>query len=112
MMNNSGGWMGGGMGTCQENICAFERSVNGSSVMVVVPRFCSTLISDEGGVPLGREVWQDTRILQTFDSAASRYRNIFTGETLGLDQSEGDLTLDVADILSDFPVALLKRISC
>ncbi|MFA7404694.1 MAG: malto-oligosyltrehalose synthase [Pelobacteraceae bacterium] len=99
-------------GACQEHICAFERSVNGSSVMVVVPRFCSRLIGDEGGVPIGAEVWQGTRIIQNYDIASSRYRNVFTGEVLSLEEREGDMTLAVSDILSEFPVALLERISC
>jgi len=97
-------------GACQEHICAFERSVNGSSILVVVPRFCSRLIGDSSGLPLGLEVWQDTRILQPFDMAESSYRNIFTGEVLNLDQQDGSLSLAVRDILAVFPVALLERL--
>jgi len=97
-------------GICQENVCAFERSVNGSSLLVVVPRFCSRLIKDNSGLPLGAEVWQDTRIIQPFDIATSRYRNIFTGEVLGLDQQDGQLTLALKEIFSVFPVALLERL--
>ena len=91
-------------GACQEHVCAFERSVNDSSVLVVVPRFCSNL----GGLPLGQEVWQDTCVIQPFDIAASSYRNIFTGEILHLDQQEDRLSLALQDILSVYPVALLE----
>ncbi|MDD2732895.1 MAG: malto-oligosyltrehalose synthase [Desulfuromonadaceae bacterium] len=94
----------------KEHVCAFERSINGSSIMVVVPRFTSRLIQDEAGLPLGPDVWGDTRIIQSFDSAASRYRNIFTGEVLSLNQHEGQLSLALADILLEFPVALLERL--
>jgi (1->4)-alpha-D-glucan 1-alpha-D-glucosylmutase len=97
-------------GTFQEHVCAFERSVNGRSVLVVVPRFCSRMIGDSSGLPLGLEVWQDTRILQPFDMAESSYRNIFTGEVLNLDQQDGNLSLAVRDILAVFPVALLERL--
>ena len=96
-------------GACQEHVCAFERAVNDSSVMVVVPRFCSRLIGDSSALPLGPEVWQDTRIMQPFDAAASCYRNVFTGEILSLDQQEGRLSLALQDILSVYPVALLER---
>ena len=96
-------------GACQEHICAFERSVNDSSILVVVPRFCCSLTGDSNGLPLGPEVWRDTRILQSFDTAASCYRNIFTGEILTLDQQEGRLSLALKDILAVFPVALLER---
>lgn len=96
-------------GACQEHVCAFERSVNESSVLVVVPRFCSRLIQDSSRLPLGREVWQDTRIIQQFDTATSCYRNVFTGEILHLDHQDGRLTLDLQKILSVYPVALLER---
>ncbi|MDD2582998.1 MAG: malto-oligosyltrehalose synthase [Desulfuromonadaceae bacterium] len=98
-------------GARQEHVCAFERSVNDSSIMVVVPRFCSSLINDSNGLPLGAEIWQDTRIIQEFDTAASRYRNIFTGEILELDQHDGVLSLVLRDIFSEFPVALLERLN-
>jgi (1->4)-alpha-D-glucan 1-alpha-D-glucosylmutase len=97
-------------GACQDHVCAFERSANGISIMVVVPRFCSRLIRDDSGLPLGPEVWQDTRIIQSFDIASSCYRNIFTGEILTLDQQDGQLSLAIKDILSVFPVALLVRL--
>jgi len=74
-----------------------------------VPRFCCSLTGDSNGLPLGPEVWRDTRILQSFDTAASCYRNIFTGEILTLDQQEGRLSLALKDILAVFPVALLER---
>ncbi len=96
-------------GIRQEHVCAFERSMNGSSIMVIVPRFTSRLIQNEDGLPLGAAVWGDTRIIQSFDMTASRYRNIFTGEELSLNQHEGQQSLALADILLAFPVALLER---
>jgi (1->4)-alpha-D-glucan 1-alpha-D-glucosylmutase len=97
-------------GACREHVCAFERSINGSSVLVVVPRFCSRLIQDSSGLPLGPDVWQDTRLQQLFDTPGSSYRNIFTGEVLHLEQHEGRLSLALKDILAVFPVALLERL--
>jgi (1->4)-alpha-D-glucan 1-alpha-D-glucosylmutase len=95
-------------GACQEHVCAFERSTNDSSIIVVVPRFCSRLIGDSSGLPLGAAVWQDTRIFQPLDTAAGSYRNIFTGEELPLNQQEGSLVLALQDVLSVYPVALLE----
>lgn len=95
-------------GACQEHVCAFERSTNDSSIIVVVPRFCSRLIGDSSGLPLGAAVWQDTRIFQPLDTAAGSYRNIFTGEALPLNQQEGSLVLALQDVLSVYPVALLE----
>ena len=93
----------------RDSICAFERSINGSSILVVVPRFCSRLIRLGNDLPLGPEVWKDTRIIQPFDIASSCYRNVFTGEVLHLDQQEGRLSLALQDILAVYPVALLEQ---
>lgn len=97
-------------GIFHEHVCAFQRSVNESSVLVVVPRFCSRLIRDSSGLPLGPEVWRDTRILQPSDTAKSCYRNVFTGERLNLDQQENRLGFALQNILSVYPVALLERV--
>lgn len=97
-------------GSRSEHVCAFERSVNGRSIMVVVPRFCSGLIKDCSGLPLGADVWQDTRIIQPFDTLTSRYRNIFTGEVVCLNQQDERSCLALKDILSVYPVALLERL--
>jgi len=97
-------------GTCLEHVCAFERSMNDSSVLVVVPRFCSRLMQDSSGLPLGPDVWQDTRVILPSNTASSSYRNIFTGEILDLDQREDSLSLALQDILSVYPVALLEMV--
>lgn len=99
-------------GACREHICAFERSLGGSSVLVVVPRFCSRLIGDSGGLPLGSEVWRDTRIIQPLDTAATCYKNVFTGEILNFEQQQDQLSLALCDILAEYPVALLERFDC
>ena len=97
-------------GSRREHVCAFERSSNECTVLVVVPRFCSRLIADSNGLPLGAQVWQDTRILQPFDTATSSYRNLLTGELLQLEHLDGQSSLPLHKILSAFPVALLVKI--
>jgi len=97
-------------GACREHVCAFERSIRDNSVMVVAPRFYSRLIRESSGLPLGPEVWQDTRIIQSSDTAASCYRNVFTGEILNPDRQEAGPGLALRDILAVYPVALLERI--
>jgi (1->4)-alpha-D-glucan 1-alpha-D-glucosylmutase len=97
-------------GSCREHVCAFARSAGDSLTLVVVPRFCSHLIRDSGGLPLGPEVWWDTRVIPPSNPAASCYRNVFTGEVLNPDQQDGHLSLALQDILSVYPVALLERL--
>jgi (1->4)-alpha-D-glucan 1-alpha-D-glucosylmutase len=97
-------------GACRDHVCAFERSIGGNTILVVVPRFCSRLIRDSNDLPLGPDVWQDTRIIKPFDSAASCYRNIFTGEVVDSDQQKESFGLMVSDVLAVYPVALLERL--
>lgn len=96
-------------GSFQECVCAFERSKNDSSVLVVVPRFCSRLLPDGGTLPLGGDVWQDTSLRLPFEPVSSCYRNVLTGETLTVVQGESGPLLYLKDILAQFPVALLER---
>jgi (1->4)-alpha-D-glucan 1-alpha-D-glucosylmutase len=97
-------------GICRDHVCAFERSVDDSSILVVVPRFCSRLIRDNSGLPLGTEIWRDTRISLSSGSTATRFRNIFTGEMVDCDQQKGSIGFMVSDVLADYPVALLERL--
>jgi (1->4)-alpha-D-glucan 1-alpha-D-glucosylmutase len=93
-------------GPFSEHVCAFERSLDDSSILVVVPRFCSGLPGNGSGPPIGYTAWLDTRILMAPETSAGCYRNIFTGELLQTDQQK---TLVVSDVFSVFPVALLEH---
>jgi (1->4)-alpha-D-glucan 1-alpha-D-glucosylmutase len=99
-------------GSRAEHVCAFERSLDDSSVLVVVPRFCSSLPNGGSCLPIGRTAWLDTRILLSAETVAGCYHNIFTGEVVRHDGQEGKLNLPLSDILSVFPVALLERGGC
>jgi len=92
-------------------LCAFERSDNNNSALVVVPRFFVRLTSASTVLPVGPQVWQDTRVLQPFDAAASRYCNIFTGEVVALDEHDGQSGLALEKVFAEFPIALLERIA-
>jgi len=72
-------------------------------VIVVVPRLLATLLKNQR-LPLGLEVWEDTR-LQLPD--AGRFLNIFSGQILNGSQRE----LPISEILCEFPVGLLNRTS-
>lgn len=97
-------------GARQEHVCAFERSSNQDTVLVVVPRLCGRLVNSSSDVPLGSGVWLDTRLLLPFDNPATQFRNIFTGELLTSSQQNGQTCLHLAQLLAVFPVAMLERI--
>jgi len=79
-------------GARAEHVVAFARRGGGSTLLTVVPRLVATL---------GSAGWDDTAL--PGDVVAGRWRNLFTGEEL--DQ------LRIADVLANFPVALLLRLS-
>lgn len=94
-------------GDNRDCICAFERSLKGSSAVIIVPRFLSRLISGTGSVPFSKAVWGETKLVLPDASAGSRYRNVFTGEELVV-PVEG-WSLPLAEVFTCFPIALLER---
>jgi len=88
-------------GSKKEHICAFARVLQDEVVIVVVPRLVVGLLK-EPRLPLGPDVWQDTRLQLP---GASQFSNIFTGQRL--DGSQNGLPL--SKVLSEFPVALMNR---
>jgi len=93
-----------------DHICAFERSLGEGSVIVVAPRFFTRLIGQPGELPLGQQIWQGTRIVLPSEVGGGRYRNVFTGEVVEPVREEAGEGLCLAEVLADFPVALLERI--
>ncbi|WP_306533036.1 malto-oligosyltrehalose synthase [Geobacter sp.] len=95
-------------GERSDNVCAFERYRDGETVIAVAPRFYTRLGVPSGGLPLGAEVWKDTRLLIPFEGAGRAYRNILTGERVVTALREGQTTLPFSAVLANFPVALLE----
>ena len=81
-------------------VFAFAR---GHGAVTCVPRLIVTLTPD-GGAPLGRGVWDDTRIAL---AGGRPLRDVFTGAVLQPVPADGGFTLDAAAIFERFPVALL-----
>lgn len=94
-------------GDKREHVCAFERTLQQESAVIVVPRFTARLPSDIGSGPFGKTVWGDTRLVLPDASPGSRFLNIFTGEKHEVQQ--GAWSLPLSDVFSCFPVALLER---
>ncbi|RII27165.1 MAG: malto-oligosyltrehalose synthase [Geobacter sp.] len=95
-------------GVLKDHVCAFERSTNNRTIMVIVSRFHSKLLHDGEGILVGAKTWGDTRVLQPFAERGSSYRNIFTGEVSSLQRNEEQSVFLLADVLVRFPVALLE----
>lgn len=87
-------------GRYAEHLVAFFRVSHAARALIVVPRFVTALVRPDQP-PLGREVWQDTRIDLPPDAAAE-WRDAITGGTLS---AAGEIA--VGDILAQFPVSIL-----
>jgi len=87
-------------GDKRENVCAFARRYRGEWVLIAAPRFF-TQLSEADVLPIGKQVWQEDRILLPED-APRNWLNTFTGEVI-----EGVGSLPLAEVFGVFPVALL-----
>jgi (1->4)-alpha-D-glucan 1-alpha-D-glucosylmutase len=95
------------VGARRDHVCAFARSAEDGTVLVIVPRLVVGLTGGDERPPLGLEVWGKTRLLLPPELASRRYRNIFTGEVLAPGSHEGLADSLLGKALGRFPVALL-----
>lgn len=94
-------------GSNKENLCAFMRSRAGKTIIVVVPRLCAGLLKQqEGQLPIGPEVWLDTKLILP-ENSPLQFRNIFTNELIS-GANDPIPSLAANAIFSSFPVALLE----
>jgi (1->4)-alpha-D-glucan 1-alpha-D-glucosylmutase len=89
-------------GTRAGHVFAFARAFDPRAAVVVVPRLTTTLLA-HSAVPIGRDVWGDTRVMLPQRIAEQTWRNVFTDELVG-----GERHLDVSQVLRRLPVALLR----
>ena len=88
------------------NVIAFARQQGEREAVVIAPRLPDELSGDSGLLPLG-PVWRDTRVTLSRALGGRRFRNVFT---LGEFEVREDREIILADLLTDFPLALLERI--
>ena len=91
-------------GAHASRLCAFARVSAGAAAVLVAPRLISGMV-DKAGAPLGREAWADTSIVLS-EGIAGAYRNVFTEEIV---ECNGTREMAAADVLANFPVAILLR---
>lgn len=90
----------------KEHVCAFLRKHGETTLLVAVPRLVAQLLDkDATRMPLGREVWDETRLLLPEGIQERDFENVLTGEKiLGRKRQTG---LYAADLFANFPLALL-----
>jgi (1->4)-alpha-D-glucan 1-alpha-D-glucosylmutase len=88
-------------------VFAFARRTEDRWAIVAAPRLLTRLIPDAASLPLGADVWQDTRLLVPGLAQGAAFRNVFTGERRNATDESGQATLPLAEVFAHFPVALL-----
>ncbi|MEO7095256.1 MAG: hypothetical protein ABI175_18490, partial [Polyangiales bacterium] len=89
------------------HLCSFARVHQGSIAIVIVPRLVASLVGD-------RNAWSDTfvvvpdEIAEQIEERDAGLVDAFTRETRRLTRREGAHVLAAAEILRDFPLALLS----
>ncbi len=91
------------------HVCAFGRIQEEQAAITVIPRFTSSLCSESGEWPLGKEIWQDTVLLLPNEFGNLPFKNILTGETITSTQQHEKAILPVHRIFQHFPIALVER---
>ena len=94
-------------GSKAAHLFAFARRAGDVRALIAVPRLLVGLTPDPGRPPLGPDVWAETRLMLTDIDSGSRWRNVFTGESLVPEDRDGQSILAAADVFANFPVALL-----
>jgi (1->4)-alpha-D-glucan 1-alpha-D-glucosylmutase len=95
------------LGAKAGHVFGFSRRQGNRAAIVVVPRLIARLLADIHQVPVGEAVWQDTRLRVPGINPQHTWRHVFTGEPIRMAVKDGQATFAVADLMAQFPVALL-----
>jgi (1->4)-alpha-D-glucan 1-alpha-D-glucosylmutase len=95
------------LGAKGAHIFAFSRRQGDRTAIVAVPRLIAGLLADSHEPPLGEAVWEDTRLRMPGIDPRQTWRHVFTGEAVRIAMEGGQPTVAVAELLAQFPVALL-----
>jgi len=99
-----------GDGEFKERVCAFARLAEGKIILVIVPRFLTRLVKSPDELPLGHEVWGDSKVVIPGEIPAVGFKNILTGEAMGLVEQDEKAALALDQVFANFPVAMLEAI--
>jgi malto-oligosyltrehalose synthase len=96
-------------GALSDHICAYARVSGDSSLLTIAVRWFARLTAGEMRPPLGSEVWQDTRLEWTTTGIGSCFEDVFTRRRLSAREVRGLWVLELGQVLTDFPLAVLER---
>jgi (1->4)-alpha-D-glucan 1-alpha-D-glucosylmutase len=94
-----------GSGPGEGHLICFMRRMGDSVAIVIAPRLVTRLL-DQGG--LSAQL-RDTYVQLPTELRGVSLKNVFTGETLILNERNGSVDLSAGEALESFPLALLER---
>jgi (1->4)-alpha-D-glucan 1-alpha-D-glucosylmutase len=97
------------LGSKNKHLFAFARLHSEGTVLTIVPRFPTRLVTDPRTLPLGDMVWGDTCVAVPAWREGTRFRDIFTGKTLCSVAHDERQVLPVGQVLEHCPVACLEK---
>jgi (1->4)-alpha-D-glucan 1-alpha-D-glucosylmutase len=89
---------------------AFARISGNDAVLVMTPRLCSALATEERPLPLGGESWKTSRVLLPETLRNRTFRNVFTGSEVKPTLGSESEWIFLGEAFSELPVAMF--ISC
>jgi (1->4)-alpha-D-glucan 1-alpha-D-glucosylmutase len=94
-------------GARKEHVCAFAREHAGRRVVTVVPRLVRTLTAGREQWPLGAGIWRDTVVALPESCVGLQFTHAFTGDLVTARSHPGACVLELGEVFSRFPVAIL-----
>ncbi|HEV2130796.1 MAG TPA: hypothetical protein VGR27_06825, partial [Longimicrobiaceae bacterium] len=99
-----------GSGARGEHVVAFARRRGAEAVITVVPRLTAMLTRQREFALPDAQSWEESWIEGPEELLTGRYRNVLTGEMVEARRQGARSTLSLAELLGNFPVALLERV--
>jgi (1->4)-alpha-D-glucan 1-alpha-D-glucosylmutase len=93
-------------GERQRHVVAFARTLGGHSVIAAVGRYFIALGGDQR-VPAGEEAWSGTTLILPKRFTSRSYHDVLTQQAVVPEGRNGKLTLSLAQVFSQLPLALL-----
>jgi (1->4)-alpha-D-glucan 1-alpha-D-glucosylmutase len=97
-------------GNLKDHICAFARQKEGTTVLIIMPRFLTHLIRDTEEMPLGGHVWKESYVVLPNEINGGTFRNLFSDEIIEKVKRNGEDLLSLGEVFAHFPVAMLEKV--
>ena len=94
-------------GERKEHVVATARCAPEGTIVAIVPRLTTALVTEGRPLPVGEETWGSTRVMLPVAFARTPFRNVLTGESLAPAEPEKENVLLLSELFGICPVALL-----